>query len=959
MSWYSTPPAGGYRAIDARARPALRRMSSAPQTRSLIFPELTINQQPFDLASVDGPSRYLHLVSGRLPRTCTARRCEVLQVGTVAAPKLITEPGLRLVRVGVANVVSPLPLPGRATPPPPHGGRPVPFLLSNSTRQLSALPVFSSVYRSYGWSAPAVIPQTHIWSIDSLLATESHVAGSLTYPGSYFNVSGPDLALLAARQHARVAEHRLLLIGGGAAALVLAFVLLAAVSLRRDAGAEWSRLDRRGALWWQRWLFLIAEGLWITAGGAIIGYAIGCAAVALVADRAGLPAGPILRHSLLDASGLTLFLVGCFVALAALLIAERFDPRSVSLGAVRLSDLVAVLAIAAVVFAAVRGRADSADLTNGDPLLPLLIPLICLAAGALAISLVGPFMRLVERGVRNGPLRFRLAALWLSRGEGRAPLAVAYLVVAIGLAVFALSYAATLSTGEHDQAAYKVPGDLTVTSGPSLVQPLEAAPMTAYSRLAGSGGYATPVLRRAASSPVIGLRPTPIEVLGVSPAVLPRLAGWRGDDSSTSISTIARRLRGGSLDGGEQGPLLPVGARTIGVTASARGGVFVVEAVVQKGDGPPVVVRLGSPTRKPTKLQAALPAQAQGGRLVGLELVPTFAQAQSSAHQSAEGGTSGGDSGTATIDNLQADGTSLGPLGSWIGRGGLRATPRGTGVRIGYILGHGTALVRPREPTDGRQVPLLVSPDIAAAVGPSGKVELVVDGEVTLEGRVAAVARRFPTLPGSFAVADEAALQTALNGDAPGVGQPLEVWIGGTPDAGRSAAAALSRAPYQGLDVASRTAVQSDLHANPLSRGITVTLVAAAGVAGVLALLGVLLGCLASLRDERADLFDLETQGVTPDGLRGQLRVRALVLVGAGLIGGIPLGILLSWATTAVVVLGAGGGTPRPPLLVETPWLLLLVAAVGFVLVAELAVWLASAAAFREPVPRRATGLAP
>ena len=169
----------------------------------------------------------------------------------------------------------------------------------------------------------------------------------------------------------------------------------------------------------------------------------------------------------------------------------------------------------------------------------------------------------------------------------------------------------------------------------------------------------------------------------------------------------------------------------------------------------------------------------------------------------------------------------------------------------------------------------------------------------------------------------------------------------------------MSRAPYQGLDVASRTAVQSDLHANPLSRGITVTLVAAAVVAGVLALLGVLLGCLASLRDERADLFDLETQGVTPDGLRGQLRVRALVLVGAGLIGGIPLGILLSWATTAVVVLGAGGGTPRPPLLVETPWLLLLVAAVGFVLIAELAVWLASAAAFREPVPRRATGLAP
>jgi hypothetical protein len=354
-----------------------------------------------------------------------------------------------------------------------------------------------------------------------------------------------------------------------------------------------------------------------------------------------------------------------------------------------------------------------------------------------------------------------------------------------------------------------------------------------------------------------------------------------------------------------------------------------------------------------------VPASARGGRLIGLELVPTFAQALTSAHQSAEGGANGSDSGTATIDDLQADGASLGPLSAWIGRGGLHVAPLGTGLRIGYILGRGTAVVRPKEPTDGQRIPLLVSPDIAAAVGPGGKVELVVDGEVTLQGRVAAVAHRFPTLPGSFAVADEAALQTALNADAPGVGQPLEVWIGGTRDAGRAARAALSRPPYQGLDVTSRTEVQSTLHHNPLSRGITVTLVAAAVVAGVLALLGVLLGCLASLSDERADLFDLETQGVTPDGLRGQLRVRALVLVGAGLIGGIPLGILLSWATTAVVVLGAGGGTPRPPLLVETPWLLLLAAAVGFVLIAELAVWLASAAAFREPVPRRATGLAP
>ena len=77
----------------------------------------------------------------------------------------------------------------------------------------------------------------------------------------------------------------------------------------------------------------------------------------------------------------------------------------------------------------------------------------------LVARLLRPGLRLVERLARGRSLGLRLASLSLARNPGYAVAATAFLVVSFSLALFAESYRATLSRGERDQAAHRVPLD--------------------------------------------------------------------------------------------------------------------------------------------------------------------------------------------------------------------------------------------------------------------------------------------------------------------------------------------------------------------------------------------------------------------------------------------------------------------------------------------------------------------
>ena len=125
------------------------------------------------------------------------------------------------------------------------------MLVAGSVQELSTLPVFSAIFRRYGWTAPIDAEHLHDWQVPALLRRESTASQALERAGGAFGLGAPNTALEAAHSSAQVAARRLLLVGGGAAALLVGFVLLAAGGLRRDARAEFGRLERHGARAWQ------------------------------------------------------------------------------------------------------------------------------------------------------------------------------------------------------------------------------------------------------------------------------------------------------------------------------------------------------------------------------------------------------------------------------------------------------------------------------------------------------------------------------------------------------------------------------------------------------------------------------------------------------------------------------------------------------------------------------------
>jgi hypothetical protein len=953
VGWFGGPPAGGYAGLDRSARSDLHTLSAERPARTLVFSQLHFGGTLILLGAMDRSS--LHLVSGRLPATCGPARCEVVQAGGDPAPRVLREPGLRLVVVGRAQLGVPLPGSSKVGGSPRHAA----VLVSGDVRALSGMDALGSLYRVYGWSVPLRPGSVHVWQVDGLLRREASVANSLGRRSDFFGLDAPDQALRQAHADADAASRRMLLVAGEGAALLLAFVLLAGGALRRDVGAEWSRLERRGAGAPSRWLLALIETGWIAVLGVAAGLALGALATVLAARAAGIAAVPVLGASLADPEG-ALLAAGCLAGALGLLLAMlALPPADVRSRRPTALDVVALGALAAVGLAAARGGTSPSDLAAGrvDPLLPLLPLLASLIAAVVAARALAPTLRLVERAARRGPLVLRMALVSLARDSGRAALTAAFLVVAVGTAVFAAGYRETLLRGERDQAAFRVPLDAVVSEGAGLVRPLDVAALPELRGLTG-GGVAAPVLRRSATVPTSGAASVPATVLGLPAPALAHLR-WRDDYAAAPPEQLASLIapRGSPALRGEP---LPAGASRVDLLASA--GTPLELALVVLRDGRFSTLALGTAARRPRTLHAALPAAARGGRVVALEVALPFAQRLALAHQSAEGGQVQLRRSRISLGTLRADGAVVTSFPDWVGRGGLTPQPASGGVRVAAALGGAeTALLRPPQPTDGQEPAAIVSPDLARSAGPGGTLTLDVNG-LTLPVRVAAVAERFPTLPNgaAFAVVDGRLLATALDAQQPGTGAPGAVWLGAGDAASRARLErALGRPAFEQLDVRLRERIQRGLERDPLARGIVTTLAVLAPVALALAGLGVLLGLLAALRDERAELFDLEAQGAAPPFLRRELLLRAALLIAFGALGGVLLGVLLGRSVVDLVLVSAGAAAPDPPLAGATSWEL---AAAGLAVMAAgtlAACLLATRLAFRRSVPRPPGGGAP
>jgi FtsX-like permease family len=948
-SWFGVPAgnAESWPVLDRQARAALAPLPLGDPVPIVLVREATLGGAFVGLAAVDGLGPHVLLRSGRLPRACRPERCEVLRLrGTGRLPDV---PGLRIVQVGTAtlrsrqlfgdylaptdNALADAELaPALARSDRYHKPAPGPLVVAEGVAGLVSSPVLARAYRSYGWVQQLSGGTPRLWEIDPLEASADRARARLQAGSSSWSVSLPAQELGAAEHDATVSGRRLLLVGGEAAALLVAFAVLAAGALRRDLAAARRRLTWHGARRWQRGLLTATESCAIGLGGATLGWIVGSAAGAVAAGSAGAPVGAVLAESVLSPGGL---LLGLAVALlAAVVIGVTVSLEARRRGRLGPLELAAVVAVVAVLAILASGSVDAGELAGGGaaPAVLLLLPgLVAFAAAVVASRfLPGAGRVLARRGGRD----VRLAGVSLARAPGAAGVAAAFLALAVGLAVLAVAYRSTLQTGERDRAAYAVPADVVVREDlRALVPVLRAAPLARYASIPGVES-AYPVFRGTASAgPAASV--SGVAVLGAPAGAIRSMPLWRGDWGTSRSGLVASVAPSG-----------PTGLRGVKVEAptlrvAVGPGVVSYRATIQQADGSFRTVDLGrADARRGAVLSAALPPKARGGKLVSLALVPPRIIERGSDEGVALRGTT----------NVEVLGASL---AGWRGEGGVtvsRAPRTPDALRVAYTLTpQRTGLVRARQPTDDVPPAVAVTPALGRLAGGVGHdLPLRIAGNpVTVH--VAAVVDRIPGTTGDAVLADLGALRTALDTVAPGAADVSELWLELVPGAQARADAALARQPFTPLEKDTRAALEADARRDPLGHGTLLALAAAALAALVLAVAGLVIAIRADLRDDRGELTDLEAQGATPGVLRRVVAARATLVALVGALVGALAGIALAVLVTRIVSVTARADAPEPPLATTVDPLTLALGAAAFAAAAAALVAWTTRRAFGDP----------
>jgi hypothetical protein len=868
-----------YAQLDRIARGAVEPILGEKPFGVIVFREAPWGGAFVSLGAVDGLARWLDLRSGRLPHRCTPADCELIQIGGApVAPKL---PFLHV--VGRASFKAGAPLSAYFES---GGGKQPPILVADGVVPFdrTPLPDAALVSRTYGWVVPVAPRSIHDWELASLGTRLDRAQSKLEERSDIFTIVAPTGTIDAIRATSRVAAERLLILGGDAAVLLLGFAVLASTRLRRDQQGVRRRLTWSGATRMQILLVALTEVVGITVVASLAGWAVGTGAGALLADHLGSPGGLVVAHSIFTLRALWIGLLLAVVTVVAMLAALRVD--AVSFGGLRITvaDVAALGALAAILLALARGKADATALQSGGGtgVYLLLLPgLVLFVLAVAAARLLAPALRLLERAARRASPPVRVALLSLARAPGEVSLTVVFFVLSVGIAVFAIAYRATLVQGEREQARYAVPAPYVLSEDLGKLVTIQQAALPARF-------HATPVLRD--SGFVTGNHGRDFTLLALPARSLASIDGWRSDFSARSPVQLGRLLQPAGTPA-LRGLRLPTAARTYTLPFTIAGGRIGLTAVVENRRGDFTPLAFGEHAAGAYAPTVRLPAEARGGLIVALRLSFPVVAAYVAGHRAAETSLGVNDASTGTLRLPRA-------YTRWFGTNGI--TPDGRAFH--YVVNNAAdSILRPHEPSEGELVPVVTTPAIAVAAGPSGIVPLHVENSV-ITGKIVATSRYVPSVDGDAVVADLPTWLTAANTAEPGVASPSELWLGTKPPAGLP------------LDLASQRARTAELTSDPLARGAISLLLVIALVGLGLAAVGLVLTVVGDLGDERGSLQDLEAQGATPADLRRHVQLRAAVVGLLGLGGGVAAGAIVGALVVAVVTVTAGAENALPPL---------------------------------------------
>jgi hypothetical protein len=709
-----------------------------------------------------------------------------------------------------------------------------------------------------------------------------------------------------------VARRRLLLIAGEGAALMLAFAAFAAATRRRDIDLATEQLQTLGGSRGQGVALRAIEAAVPTAFGIVLAMAVLRAGLEPIRVQDNLPRAFV--NAALPAQ--TLGAVVALILVGGCLLVAVTGRRRTRLGLGAL-ELAALTALGVVVWqTATTSALDPEQIAGGNgggPILLLLPSLSAFAAGVLFLRILAPLFRLGERLARGRSVAVRLALLSAARNPNQVAAATTFLAVAVGSALFSLSYRATLDRQSQEAAWFEAGGRVRVIERGGFGAP-DVSPLSRYSLVADE--RPTPVLRFPAVLRETGrLAEPPVTVVGLPSDAVARLPGWREDFSALSAGDIATRL--GRRTSLLAGPVLPSKPQSLRMWV--RGQIQVSRAIELAFLLPGARfewLRLGSVGGRWRLMSATIPKRFRGARLVGIRFPPSETSP----------GMGALNEGSIDLGQLETR-TEMGwrkvtAFESW-------TTPPSPGQRgsvfshlvftgpvdraTQYLIAGGTTpFIRPRSglPTE---LPALASPAVAA-VSVDGLVTLEVLGQ-ELRVRAVATSRFFPTVvdaPDRFVVLDYNRLFTALNLEHPGLAPPSEAWFFQVP--ATDFRARLAAPPFKTERVIDAVALEHRLRSDPLARGTELVLVAA-GVAGaVLALIALLLATRAVLMSERQLLAEYEALGVPPSTLSRSLQLRVVFAATLGLLASIVGSLLALQLTAAFVVITAGASRPLPPI---------------------------------------------
>ena len=817
---------------------------------------------------------------------------------------------------------------------------------------------------------------------------------------------GPDFTVISGLAPILAdAERSLLVSRAGVLLLTAQLAILAAYALVLTASllVDHRRIDTallrsRGAGVAQVAAAAAAEGLLFTVPAALVAPWLASAGLDLL-NRAGpladvgLRIVPVVAADSYLAAALAGIACVALLVLPAALAARGFAAEQGSLSrqetrtfGQRLGLDVALLAVTGI--ALWQLRLYGAPLTRTvqgslglDPLLVAAPGIGIVAGGILALRI----LPLLAVGVESVASRMRSLTVSLStRQLARRPLrytrSALLLMLAVSMGVFGLSYAATWSASQRDQAAYQTGADVRVTTGvPVTGLPAWALP-SAYAGLPGVVGT-MPVERR--SGGVSFAASGSADLLAIDAAAAASIVLVRPDEASASLESLLAPLRDGrpapklfALPDGTSAlriaprftlgaidlvhfnpltgdsttePLDPatVGGLRVNVNATirdARGQLYRVESGVVPYTGPETAIVL---SLQPTTRRNAAAVAAAGARLEGpIELAALGIDVWLPDNTLTSDAVFGIATVAATADPAGpwAD-IALATAGPWAakmsrGRDSLQVVPggqardtevqlRGEG-ELGVVFGNGAAgasavltfVPRAAEPPPAA-VAVIANRAFVASIGAviGDTIDASIDGrprQLAIRGVVDSFPTTDPEQP--LLILDSTTLGLLRLIDTGTVRNPDEWWLATDAGAGPGVADALRQAPFDSAGVATAADAARRLGTDPLALGIIGALALGFVATGLFAMVGLTVSAAVSARQRRTEFALLRALGLSGRQLAGSLWLENGSVVIASLLAGTGLGLLIGWIVLPFVTVTQRAAAPVPPVLVEVPW---------------------------------------